>query len=78
MRIAMAGSTPLIFSTVMGIAWSVRSGDVQTAFTVAGFILTAGTCKLPSDTLIVGFLSSLRGRCFSVSILNRTPCFTNN
>jgi len=44
-RIAMAGSTPLIFSTVVGIVWSVKSGDVQTSFTVAGFILTAGTRK---------------------------------
>lgn len=45
MRIAMAGSMPLIFSTVVGIVWSVKTGDVQTGFTVAGFILTAGTRK---------------------------------
>ena len=45
-RIAVAGMTPLLFSTLVGIIWSVRSGDVQTAFTAAGFILTAGTRKL--------------------------------
>lgn len=44
-RIAIAGMTPLVFSTVVGLAWSIRSGDWQTAFTVAGFILTAGTRK---------------------------------
>jgi hypothetical protein len=47
-RIAVAGITPMVFSTLVGIIWSVRSGDVQTAFTVAGFILTAGTRELMS------------------------------
>jgi len=45
-RIAVAGLTPLLLSTVLGIIWSIRTGDVQTAFTVAGFILTGGTRKL--------------------------------
>jgi hypothetical protein len=44
-RIAVAGVTPMVLSTLVGIIWSVMDGDVQTAFTVAGFILTAGTCK---------------------------------
>ena len=44
-RIAIAGMTPLVFSTVVGLIWSIKSGDWQSAFTVAGFILTAGTCK---------------------------------
>jgi hypothetical protein len=47
-RIAVAGITPMVFSTLVGIIWSARSGDVQTAFTVAGFILTAGTRELMS------------------------------
>jgi hypothetical protein len=38
----------LVASTAMGIVWSVKTRDVQTAFTVAGFVLTAGTCELLS------------------------------
>ena len=45
-RIAIAGTLPLVFSTLVGVLWSVKTGEVQTAFTVAGFILTAGTRKL--------------------------------
>lgn len=45
-RIAVAGLTPLFFSCLLGIVWSWKTGDVQTAFTVAGFVLTAGTCEL--------------------------------
>jgi hypothetical protein len=45
-RIAMLGSIPLISSTMVGVIWAVRSGDVQGAFTVAAFILTLGTGKL--------------------------------
>lgn len=41
----MAGSLPLLASTIVGIAWSVKTGDIQNAFSVAGFILTAGSCK---------------------------------
>lgn len=48
-RIAIAGIIPLCFSTMVGIVWSAYTGDVQTAFTVAGFILTAGTCKCAND-----------------------------
>jgi hypothetical protein len=44
-RIALMGTLPLIVSTLVGILWSVKQGDVQTGFTVAGFILTAGTRK---------------------------------
>ncbi|KIX92200.1 uncharacterized protein Z520_12081 [Fonsecaea multimorphosa CBS 102226] len=56
-RIAIAGMTPLVLSTVVGLTWSIKSGDWQTAFTVAGFILTAGTCKSHSThTLSVGFV----------------------
>lgn len=44
-RIAAAGSIPWVLSTIFGILWSVFLGDLQTAFTVAGFILTACNCK---------------------------------
>lgn len=44
-RIALIGSVPWVAATVVGIAWTVRGGDAQTAFTVAGFILTVGTGK---------------------------------
>jgi hypothetical protein len=42
-RIAVLGSLPCIASTLVGVVWSARGGDVQTAFTVAGFILTVAT-----------------------------------
>jgi hypothetical protein len=43
LRIAIAGSMPAVISSIVGIAWSARTGDVVSAFTVALFILTAGT-----------------------------------
>jgi hypothetical protein len=46
LRIAVAGSLPAVISTIVGVAWSARAGDVVTGFTVALFILTAGTRKL--------------------------------
>jgi hypothetical protein len=42
-RIVIAGTLPWLFSTIVGVTWSIKGGDVQTAFTVAGFILTSGT-----------------------------------
>ncbi|KAH7120711.1 hypothetical protein EDB81DRAFT_233269 [Dactylonectria macrodidyma] len=57
-RIAVAGSLPVLLSMVVGVVWSVRSGDVQTAFTVAGFILTAGTLMLALLAIISGIESS--------------------
>lgn len=44
-RIAVLGSVPPIAATVVGVAWVIMAGDPQTAFTVAGFILTVGTCE---------------------------------
>lgn len=41
----MAGSIPLVLSTVLGIVWSVKGSSILDAFTIAGFILTAGTCE---------------------------------
>ena len=44
-RIGLIGSLPWVVATVVGVVWTVRGGDVQTAFTVAAFILTVGTCE---------------------------------
>jgi hypothetical protein len=45
-RIAVAGSIPLLLSTVLGVVWSVKGSGIPDAFSVAGFILTAGSCEL--------------------------------
>lgn len=42
-RIAMMGSIPIVAATVIGIVWALHWGNVQSAFTVAGFVLTVGT-----------------------------------
>jgi hypothetical protein len=42
-RIAVVGSIPCIVSMLVGVIWSVRGGDTQMAFTVAGFVLTTAT-----------------------------------
>lgn len=57
-RIAIAGLIPLVFSTVVGLAWSIKTGDWQTAFTVAGFILTAGTLVLALLAVVSGIEAS--------------------
>lgn len=59
-RIAIACAIPLVTSTVVGTVWSARTGDVQTAFTVAGFILTSGTCK---------FTAALRLTCILIFLV---------
>lgn len=41
-RIFVIGMSPLIFSTAVGIAYAIKMQDPSTAFTIAGFILTAG------------------------------------
>ena len=45
-RIGIVGSVPWVVATLVGVTWTARGGDAQTAFTVAAFILTVGTCKL--------------------------------
>jgi hypothetical protein len=57
-RIAIAGTIPLVFSTVVGLAWSIRTGEWQTGFTVAGFILTAGTLLLALLAVVSGIEAS--------------------
>lgn len=37
---------PWVVATVVGVAWTAKGGDAQTAFTVAAFILTVGTSLL--------------------------------
>ena len=45
-RIGIVGSVPWVVATVVGVTWTAKGGDAQTAFTVAAFILTVGTCEL--------------------------------
>jgi hypothetical protein len=45
-RIGLVGSVPWVVATVVGVTWTAKGGDAQTAFTVAAFILTVGTCEL--------------------------------
>jgi hypothetical protein len=42
-RVAVAAMVPWLAATIVGVVWAVTGGDAQTAFTVAGFILTSGT-----------------------------------
>jgi hypothetical protein len=44
-RVAVIGCVPWVTSFLLGIIWSACGGDVQTAFTVASFVLTAGSSK---------------------------------
>jgi hypothetical protein len=58
LRIALVGSVPWVSATIVGIVWVAKGGNAQTAFTVAGFILTVGTCKL-SALLVVRMLITI-------------------
>ncbi|KAK0620419.1 hypothetical protein B0T14DRAFT_496952 [Immersiella caudata] len=42
-RIAISGTIPWLASCLVGIIWTARGGDPQTAFTVASFILTSSS-----------------------------------
>lgn len=42
-QIAVAGTIPWLSSCIVGIAWVAAGGDVQSAFTVASFILTSSS-----------------------------------
>ncbi len=44
-RVIIAALLPWLVSCLVGIIWTAMGGDAQTAFTVAGFILTSGTGK---------------------------------
>lgn len=45
LRLLIATSIPLLSSIMLGICWSVLTGDIQTGFALAGFVLTAGSSK---------------------------------
>lgn len=53
-RIAIVGTIPCVISTLIGVIWAARSGDAQTAFTVASFILTLCTVLLALLAVISG------------------------
>ncbi|KAF2114702.1 hypothetical protein BDV96DRAFT_104443 [Lophiotrema nucula] len=53
-RIAVLGLIPCVASTMVGVLWSAMGGDVQTSFTVAGFILTVTTVLLALLAVISG------------------------
>ncbi len=44
-RVAVLGCVPWVTSFLLGIIWSACDSDMQTAFTVASFVLTAGSSK---------------------------------
>jgi hypothetical protein len=50
---------PWVAATVVGVTWVVKAGDRQTAFTVAAFILTVGTCKMKLHASLKHVLSRL-------------------
>lgn len=43
LRILIAVSIILVFSTAIGITWAVVKQDAQTGFTIASFVLGAGS-----------------------------------
>lgn len=49
-RIAVVGSIAWLVSSLVGVLWSALGGNVQTSFTVAGCMLTSGTCESDSDS----------------------------
>ncbi|KAF2183736.1 hypothetical protein K469DRAFT_751445 [Zopfia rhizophila CBS 207.26] len=53
-RIAALGALPCVASTLVGVVWSALEGDVQTAFTVAGFMLSIATVLLALLAVISG------------------------
>ncbi|KAF1962995.1 hypothetical protein CC80DRAFT_530871 [Byssothecium circinans] len=59
-RIIVAGTLPWVVSCLIGAIWSFLGGDTQSAFTVAGFILSSGTIILGVAAVISGIESSGR------------------
>ncbi|ROW03074.1 hypothetical protein VMCG_05749 [Cytospora schulzeri] len=57
-RIAVAGTIPWLSSCIVGIAWAAAGGDVQSAFTVASFILTSSSVILALVAILSGIESS--------------------
>jgi hypothetical protein len=48
-RIAVLGLIPCVASALIGVIWTARGGDAQTAFTVSSFILTMCTGESPDS-----------------------------
>ncbi|ORY16486.1 hypothetical protein BCR34DRAFT_584424 [Clohesyomyces aquaticus] len=60
-KIAFMGLIPCVASTLVGVIWTARGGDAQTAFTVAGFILTVTTECWANDCSLAGALAVISG-----------------
>lgn len=60
-RVIIAATVPWLISCLVGVVWTAMGKDAQTAFTVAGFILTSGTVILALLAVISGIESSARG-----------------
>ena len=58
-RITVAASVPLFASVITGTVWSALSGDVQTAFTFASFLLAFGSGEFVSFLVVIAQLHSL-------------------
>ncbi|KAH7141045.1 hypothetical protein EDB81DRAFT_69686 [Dactylonectria macrodidyma] len=59
-RIAIAGTIPWLSSCLVGVLWAAVGGDIQTAFTVASFILTSSSIILALLAIISSIESSGR------------------
>ncbi|KAL6407419.1 hypothetical protein AUP68_10251 [Ilyonectria robusta] len=59
-RIAIAGTVPWLSSCLVGVIWAVIGGDIQTAFTVASFILTSSSIILALLAIISSIESAGR------------------
>ncbi|GAA88462.1 hypothetical protein AKAW_06576 [Aspergillus luchuensis IFO 4308] len=58
LKISIAVSILLVSSTALGVAWAVVKDDVQTAFTVASFVLAAGSLLLAALAIVNSIESS--------------------
>ncbi|OQE17832.1 hypothetical protein PENSTE_c019G09469 [Penicillium steckii] len=69
LRIMIAVSTLLLLSTSVGVIWSILKDDIQTAFTIASFVLAAGTVLLAA----LGIVNSIDSSTSDESIRNQPP-----
>lgn len=49
-RLILAASVPLFLSMAVGFWFHIKKGDVQTAYTIASYIVTAGACKYSKNS----------------------------
>ncbi|KAL1845080.1 hypothetical protein VTK73DRAFT_1178 [Phialemonium thermophilum] len=57
-RIVIGSSVPIVLSVVLGVAWTLLTTDPQTAFTVAGFVLTLGAALVALLAVVADVSSS--------------------